>query len=273
MNGILADLLTAIQEPFMQRALLAALAVAAMAGPLGSAVLWRRMAWFGDATAHAALLGVALAFLTDQPAPLGILLAALLAALFLHAFSAREHGNDALLGVISHGGLGLGLLALALAGGGRGRIEGFLFGDILAIGWSDAALALALAAAVLLTLALRWRGLLLATLSEDLAVAYGVRPGRERAILLLMLALVVAVAIKITGALLVSALLIIPAASARAWARTPEGMAALAALFGMGAALLGLAGAWLLDAPAGPAIVTAALVLFFLAQLARRAGG
>ena len=259
----LADALhAAFAEPFMQRALLAALAVAATAGPMGSVVLWRRMAWFGDATAHAALLGVALAFLADLPAPLGILAAALLAALFLHVFSSRETGNDALLGVISHGGLGLGLLALMLSGGGRGRIEGFLFGDILAIGWDDAALAVGLAALVLATLAWRWRGLVLSSLSADLAVASGLKPRRENAILLMMLALVVAVAIKITGALLVSALIVIPAAAARPLARTPEAMASLAALIGMLAALFGLSGAWVFDAPAGPAIVTAALVLF-----------
>ena len=260
-------------DDFLARALLAGIGVALAAGPLGCFVVWRRMAYFGDATAHAALLGVALALATALPVVAGVALAALAMALAVSLASGRSHAADTILGVASHAALAAGLVALSFMPGVRVDLLGYLFGDILAVTRGDLAVIFAGAAAIVALLAWRWQGLLLATLNEDLAAAAGVDPRRERLILTLALALLVAVALKVVGVLLVTAMLIVPAAAARSFARTPEAMAAGAVAVGIAAAVAGLAGAWQFDTPAGPSIVVAAvLALVLLNAVARRPG-
>ena len=243
------------------RATLAALGVALAAAPLGCHVVWRRMAFFSDATAHAAILGVALALALGAAPALGALGAALAVALLAAGLTARGRAADTALGVLAHGGLALGLVAAALLGL-RVDVEALLLGDVLAVSRADVALIWGGAALIWALLLWRWGRLLTATLGEDLAAAAGVDPARERLILTLALALLVGIALQVVGALLIGALLLIPAAAARPFARTPEGMAALAALLGAGAALMGMRAAWVLDLPAGPAIASAAALIF-----------
>lgn len=258
-------------ESFLVRAALAGVGVAVAAAPLGCFVVWRRMAFFGDATAHAAILGVALALASGLPVAPGVLLTALAMALFI-SHRAESHSVDTALGVAAHTALAAGLVAVAFIDGVRIDLEAFLFGDILAVSRAD--LLVIWGGAVLVTglLAWRWSALLAATLNEDFAAAAGIDPKREQLIMTLALAVVVAVAIKVVGALLISAMLIIPAAAARPMAATPERMAVLAAGIGAASALAGLTAAWVFDTPAGPSIVCAAAVLFVLSSLvARRA--
>ena len=245
------------------RATLAALGVALAAAPLGCHVVWRRMAFFSDATAHAAILGVALALAIGAAPALGALLAALAVALLAAGLTARGRAADTALGVLAHGGLALGLVAAALLGL-RVDVEALLLGDVLAVSRGDVALIWGGAALIWALLLWRWGRLLTATLGDDLAAAAGIDPARERLILTLALALLVAIALQVVGALLIGALLLIPAAAARPFARTPEGMAALAALLGAGAALGGMRAAWALDLPAGPAIAATAALVFAL---------
>lgn len=255
-------------DDFLVRAVLAGLGVALAAAPLGCFVVWRRMAYFGDATAHASLLGVSLALATDLPLVLGVGAAALAMALTVSLASGRTYAMDTMLGVASHGALALGLVAVSFLSGIRLDLIGYLFGDILSVTRSDLAVIWVGASIVAGLVIWRWRSLLISTLNEDLAASTGVDPGRERLVLTIALALLVAVALKIVGALLITALLIVPAAAARAFARTPETMAMLAALFGSLAVLCGLGLSWEADTPAGPSIVTAAVVLLVIANLA-----
>jgi zinc transport system permease protein len=256
-------------DDFLVRALLAGVGVALAAGPLGCFVVWRRMAYFGDATAHAALLGVTLALATELPIVAGVAVAALAMALTVATAAGRSYSVDTLLGVASHGALAVGLVALSFLQGVRVDLLGYLFGDILAVGRGDLAVIYTGAAAVIALIAWRWRPLLVATLNEDLAASAGIDARRERLILTLALALLVAVALKVVGALLVTAMLIVPAAAARAFARTPESMAVAAAAIGAVAAMAGLFGSARLDTPAGPSIVVAAVVLLLAANAAR----
>ena len=262
----------ALLDDFMARAMLAGIGVAIAAGPLGCFVVWRRMAYFGDATAHAALLGVALALATEVPVTLGVVLAALAMALTVSASVGRTYAADTMLGVASHGALAIGLVAISFLQGVRVDLMGYLFGDILAVTRGDLLVIYAGAALVAALMAWRWQPLLISTLSPDLAAAAGIAPARERLVLTLALGLLVAVALKVVGALLITALLIVPAATGRALARTPEAMAVMAIGFGALAAIAGLAGSLHLDTPAGPSIVAAAVALFLLANLARAAG-
>jgi zinc transport system permease protein len=257
-------------DDFLIRAALAGLGTALAAGLMGCFVLWRRMAYFGDATAHAAILGVALALAFDISLTFGILAIAGLMAAAIHGLTGRSFGMDAVLGVLAHGALALGLVAVALIPGARINLDAYLFGDILTVSKADVGLIWAGALAVAGIILWHWRALLTATLSPDLAHAAGIDPRRMQLILTLMLALVVAVAIQVVGALLITAMLIIPAAAARGLSRTPEAMALASVAIGGFSVLGGLQLSLSIDTPVGPAIVVVAVSCFVLSLAARR---
>lgn len=258
-------------DDFLVRAALAGVGLSLATGPLGSFVVWRRMAYFGDATSHAAVLGVALALATGLPIGVGTLGVALAMALTVSTLAAKGWAMDTSLGVLAHAALAFGLVAISFVPGVRSDLQSWLFGDILAVTRSDLGFIWGGAVLVLGLLAWRWQALLTATVNEDLAHASGLNPDRERLVLTLALAVVVAVALKVVGALLIAAMLIIPAAAARALSRTPEAMAGLAMAIGALASLGGLALSMAQDTPAGPSIVTAAALIFAAAAVLGRA--
>jgi zinc transport system permease protein len=256
------DATTTMLDDFIVRAALAGIGVAIAAAPLGCFVVWRRMAYFGDATAHAAILGVALSLATSIPVFFGALIVALGMGLAMDRLSSRDFGPDTSLGVLAHAALAAGLVAVSLIEGVRVDLMAFLFGDILAVSVWDVGLIWGGAVCVAALIAWRWQALLCATLSPDLATASGLNPRREQLILTLALAVTVAVAIKVVGALLISALLIIPTAAARPLSKTPEMMAIIAILLGITSALGGLAASFQFDTPTGPTIVCVAATIF-----------
>jgi zinc transport system permease protein len=253
-------------DDFLVRGALAALGTAFTGGLLGCFVVWRRMAYFGDATAHAAILGVALALGLSVTVFAGVLGVAVLMAGLVWTLARRGVAMDTALGVLAHGSLAVGLVAVALTPGARMNLDAYLFGDVLTVSRGDLAVIWGGGAVIAGVLIWRWRRLVTATVSPELAHAAGIDPEREGLVLTLLLALAVAVAIKVVGALLITALLIIPAAAARTFARTPEAMAVAAMALGGVAALGGLALAFRLDTPVGPSIVVVAIGLFALAQ-------
>jgi zinc transport system permease protein len=257
-------------DDFLTRAALAGIGLSLATGPLGSFVVWRRMAYFGDATAHAAILGVALALATDLPIGLGTLVVALAMAATVSTLAAKGWAMDTTLGVLAHSALAVGLVAVSFIPSVRTDLSAYLFGDILAVSRMDLIWIWGGAALVLGLLAWRWSALLTATLNPDLAHASGINPDRERLVLTLALALVVAVAIKVVGALLIAAMLIIPAAAARGLTRTPEVMAGAASLIGAVATIAGLWASLAWDTPAGPSIIVAATCAFAVSAGAAR---
>ncbi len=260
-------------DDFLVRAALAGVGLALATGPLGAFVVWRRMAYFGDATAHAAILGVALALATSLPITLGTLAVALAMALTVAGLAARGWAMDTVLGVLAHSALAFGLVAISFFPAVRNDLSSYLFGDILAVSRLDLALIWGGAALVLGLIAWRWQALLTATLNEDLAHASGLNPARERLVLVLALALTVAVALKIVGALLIAAMLIIPAAAARGLARSPEAMALVAVVLGAASSLAGLQLSLWQDTPAGPSIIVAAAAFFAASAVLGRLRG
>lgn len=260
-------------DDFLVRAALAGIGVALAAGPLGCFVVWRRMAYIGDATAHAAILGVALALALSISISAGIMVVCLLMATAVSGMSGRGLSGDALLGVMAHGTLAFGLVGVSFLQGNRIDLNSYLFGDILAVSPADLGVIWGGVLIILGLLWWRWSALLTSTMSEDLAFAAGINPRREQFVLTVALALVVAVAIKVVGALLIAALLIIPAATARALARSPETMAVLAALIGAASALGGLGAAFAFDTPTGPTIVSLAAVFFTMSAMTRLVWG
>ena len=257
-------------DDFFVRALLAGIGLALVSGPTGCFVVWRRLAYFGETVAHSALLGVALAIVLDLNLTVGILASATAVVLVMSALERRDTlPADTLLGLLAHGGLALGLVILAFFPSVRLDLHALLFGDILAVSRLDLAVIWAGGAAALAVLWAIWRPLLAATVDGDLAAVAGLRPERARLAFGFLMAAVIAVAIKIVGVLLIVALLVIPAATVRRFASSPEGMAAAAAAAGVAATAAGLFASAHFDTPSGPSIVVAALALFVATRLRR----
>ena len=250
-------------DDFFVRALLAGIGVALVTGPLGCIIVWRRMAYFGDTLAHAALLGVALGFLLDVEPVLAVFAVSVLVALLLVAMQRMATVSaDALLGLLAHGALAFGLVTLGFMTWLRVDLMGLLFGDILAVGKVDLAVIWLGGAVILAVLALIWQPLFAATVSPELAEAEGLKPDRANLVFIVLLALVIAIAMKIVGVMLITAMLIIPAAAARLIAGGPERMAVLASLIGVVAVIAGLELSLGADTPSGPSIVVAAVLAF-----------
>lgn len=260
-------------DEFLLRAVAGGIGVALAAGPLGCVLVWRRMAYFGAALSHSALLGVAFGFLLGINLTVGILLFCLLLALLLSALERqRLLASDTLLGILAHGALAAGLVTVAFMEHLRIDLLGYLFGDVLAVGRGDLVLIYAMATVTLAVLAFIWRPLLSCTVNEELAAVEGIPVRRVNLVFVMMVAAVIAVGMKVVGMLLVVSLLVVPAAAARALARTPEQMALGAAGIGALSVLGGIGASVQWDVPAGPAVVTCAVLAFaVLTALPRRA--
>ncbi|KJS09366.1 MAG: membrane protein [Gammaproteobacteria bacterium BRH_c0] len=256
---------------FLLLALLAGLGVALVSGPLGAFVVWRRMAYFGDTLAHSALLGVAAGLWFSIAPGIAVIVICLLMAIGLLALQRQQAlATDTLLGILSHSSLALGLIAMYLIPGARVDLESLLFGDLLAVTALETLSIWLVAGFVLGLIYWLWTPLLSITVHEDLAQVEGVNVGLVKTCLMLTLALVIAIAMKVVGVLLITALMVIPAATARRFAISPAQMAVLGSVAGMIAVCLGIAASWWWDTPMGPSIVLSAGLLF-LVSLARRA--
>ena len=261
----------ALLDDFVVRALLAGVGLALVTGPTGCIIVWRRLAYFGETVAHSALLGVALAMVLDLHLAIGIFCIASIVVLLMFLLERRETlPSDTLLGLLAHGGLASGLVILSFFPTMRLDLQALLFGDILGVSRTDIALVWLGGAAALGVLAWIWRALVTATVSVDIAVVEGLKPERARLVFGFLVAAIIAVAVKLVGVLLVVALLIIPAATARRFATSPVGMAVVAAVAGVVAVVGGLYASAELDTPSGPSIVVAALIIFILTRLRRR---
>ncbi len=247
--------------------LLAGWLLSLMSGPLGSFIVWRRMAYFGDTLAHSALLGITLGFVFDVQLNVAIVLCAVFVALILASLQ-RQHfiPSDTLLGLMAHTTLAAGLVTLSLVDNVRIDINAYLFGDLLAVDRQDLITMAIGSALVLLALSRMWKGLLAASVSEELAQVEGYHVARLRLLFMVLLAVVIAGAMKLVGVLLITALLIIPAAAARPFSYGPKQKALLATLISMLAVAMGLGLSYYFDTPAGPSIVLTSALFFLLSQ-------
>jgi zinc transport system permease protein len=257
-------------DDFLWRAILGAALLGAACGPIGCFVLWRRMAYLGESIAHMGLLGAGLGLLIGVNVVAGVAALGIVAALLMARAENGAIPAGTFIGIVGHVGLALGFILLAGMETVRADLMGYLFGDVLALSSDDLLLAALVCAAILGVTALLWRRLLAFTVSPEIARAEKRHGKFAEVAFLVVIALLVAVGLKIVGALLIIALILIPPAAARPLARTPEAMAILAALIGALSAPLGIAGALISDAPAGPCIVLAAAALFALTGIAAR---
>jgi len=256
---------------FLFYALAAGSIMALLAGPLGSLMLWNRFSYFGDAMGHTAILGVALGVLLGLPVNFTVFATVLVSSLlFLYLLQRKSAPSDTLLGIIAQAGLSLGIICLACIGTGTSRIMAYLFGDILATTENDLIYIGFCTVIIGGVLAVIWKKLLLLAFDETSAKAENGKMFWTKAAFMLILALFVSLAIKTTGILLVTALLIIPAAAVRSFSRTPEQMAVFASILGFISVCAGFAASYFLDLPTGPAIVLSASLCGFFAYFFKK---
>jgi zinc transport system permease protein len=247
---------------------LAGILLALIGGPLGSFVIWQRMAYFGESIAHSALLGIAIAiFLNINMTTTMLVVCCAMAALLSQVQKKYQLSLNTLLAIMAHTSLATGLVIISLIPGFRLDINSFLFGDLLAIGKQEFYLIAFVSLVSFIFIASQWQKLISLTTNEELAFVEGVNTKRLQLLLLLCMAVVVAIGIKAVGVLLIVSLLVIPAATSRKWVRSPEVMAILASAFGITAILAGLAMSYYVDTPAGPSIVAIAGFMYFFSQL------
>jgi zinc transport system permease protein len=249
-------------DDFLFRAALGAGILAAAAGPIGCFVLWRRMAYVGESVSHIGLLGAGIGILLGINVLIGTAVLATAAALVMARAGSRLIPADTHVGIVGHISLALGFILLSGLDTVRADLLGYLFGDVLALSPTDLIGIGAAGAGALAATAILWRPLLRLAVGGDIAAAEGRGAGGAQTVFLILVALLVAFGLKVVGALMIVALLIVPPATARFFAASPERMAALAALFGAASVPIGLAGAYLFDVPAGPAIVLAAGAIY-----------
>jgi zinc transport system permease protein len=260
-------------DSFVLYALAAGIALALVVGPLGSVVVWRRMAYFGDTLAHAALLGVALAVAADQLPMAGVtIIGVLIAVVLFWLEKQRELSTDTLLGILSHSALALGLIVLSViqSQGFNINLMSYLFGDLLAVDQSDLVLMYGSVVIILLVFSRILSPLISMSVNEELARVDGVAVEKIRFVFMILLALVIAIALKVVGILLITALLIIPAATARLFSKSPKQMVLMSVLMAIVAVVLGLYSSLNWDFPTGPAIVVSSSLLFFLSRIFSR---
>ncbi len=244
--------------------------LALAAGPLGSFVVWRRMSYFGDTLAHASLLGVAFGLLLNVNPFYAVIAVTLLLSVGLVWLEHRPHlAIDTLLGIMAHSALSLGLVVVSLMANVRVDLMAYLFGDLLSVTPTDLITIAVGVALVLAILGWQWRALLSITISPEMAQVDGVNIQRTKLLLMLVTALTIGVAMKFVGALIITSLLIIPAATARRFSRSPEQMALIAVAIGALAVTGGLAFSASYDTPAGPSVVLCAAAMFVLSMVKR----
>ena len=252
-------------DDFFIRALVAGIGVAIVTGPLGCFVVWRRLSYFGDTLAHSALLGVTMAYSFQFNIAISVFLISSLIALILIKLQKRTNlPGDALLGLLAHSSLAVGLVVIGFLTFIRFDIMGLLFGDILAVNVTDLLIIWFGGGLILLVLKIIWKPLFASTVNYELAEAEGLNPDRAKAIFTILMAALIAISIKMVGLLLITGMLIIPAAMARNLSDSPFKMVLFSIIGGLLSVLIGLFSSLEFNTPSGPSIIAAALFLFVL---------
>ena len=261
-------------DDFFTRALIAGIGIAIVTGPLGCLVIWRRLSYFGDTLAHSALLGVTLAYAFSINISLSVfIISGIVALLLLSLQKKTKLAGDSLLGLLAHSALAIGLVLIGFLSSIRFDLMGLLFGDILAVTVEDIFIIWFGGLIILGILFYFWKSIFAATVNYDLAAAEGMKPDLSNFIFTLLLAGVIAISIKMIGALLITGLLLIPAATARSLSNNPFQMVIISILVGIISVILGLFSSLELNTASGPSIIVAALVLFILSLISFKRSG
>jgi zinc transport system permease protein len=259
-----------LELEFMQRALVAALLVGLAAPAVGVFLVQRRLALMGDGVGHVALTGVALGFLLGTAPVLTAVVVATLGAVTIELV--RQHGRtsgDVALALMFYGGIAGGVLLISLApGGSNANLLAYLFGSLTSVSPGDLVVIAALSGALLLVLLLVGREMFAACHDEEFARVAGLPVRALNLLLAVMAAVTVTVAMRVVGLLLVSALMVVPVATAQQLVRGFRATVVLALGLGVAAAVGGVTGSYYADTPPGSMIVVVALGGFAVAVVA-----
>ena len=272
----MSDVLVApFQFEFMQRAFVAALIVGTLCSTIGTYVVLRKLAFIGDGIAHASFAGIVIAYLRGLDYYVGAAIVAVATALGIGFVNRRAKVSlDTAIGVLFTGAFALGVFLMSRLPNYNVDLQGFLFGNILAVSRADLVLILVLSALVSIVLLLLYRPLLYTSFDPVVAEASGIRVAFIDYALLVMLALTIIVSLEAVGIVLVAALLVTPAASAYQLTRRFTRMLALSVAIGASCAVAGLYLSYYLHSASGATIVLLATLVFFMAMessaLARR---
>jgi ABC-type Mn2+/Zn2+ transport system permease subunit len=259
---MISDYLT---YPFIQRALLASVMAGILCPFVGNFVVLRRMSFFSDAISHSAFAGIAVGAMLGADLSMSSVIVAILIALLIAFLSEKTTlSHDTVIGVAFSGAIATGMLVMGMLKGYRADLFAYLFGDILAITNNDLLLILAVTILTITSLLLFLKPFLQITFNRDLAKVEGINVRFFEYLLFLIIAVVITVSLKIVGIILVTSLLIVPAASAKNLASSMKRLFMLSSFFGVLAGIVGLIGSVYLDTPSGPTIVLVSIGIFFL---------
>ncbi|AEA81841.1 zinc ABC transporter, inner membrane permease protein ZnuB [Candidatus Pelagibacter sp. IMCC9063] len=252
-------------DDFFIRALIAGVGIALVTGPLGCFVIWRRLSFFGDTLSHAALLGVTFSISFDINISLSVFIVSSIVAIILIRLQKNTNlAGDALLGLLAHSSLAIGLVVLGFLSFIRFDIMGLLFGDILSVTLSDLLIIWIGGAVIILILSLIWKPLFASTVNYEIAEAEGLSPEKYNILFTILMAAIIAISIKMVGLLLITGMMIIPAAAARNLSNSPKQMVIISIIFGLLSVLIGLYASLEINTPSGPSIITTSLLFFIL---------
>jgi zinc transport system permease protein len=262
--------LTFISYPFIQRAIVVGCIIGITAAVLGVFVTLRNMSFYADAISHSALAGIALGLLLNISPFLSAVVFCIILGIGTVFIKHRSQASiDTVIGILFAGGLSLGVVLLSLLQGYRNDLFSFLFGDILAITWDDIALAAGLGAVILTFLLFTSKRLLLSTFSTDFSYVRGIDVRRLEYAFFIITSLTIALSIKMIGIILITGLLIIPAAIAKNIAQSFKQTVIYSMIASIVSTLIGITISYYLNIPSGPAIILVGIMLFIFSALFR----
>ena len=258
--------------PFLQRALMASVMVGILCPFVGNFVVLRRMSFFSDAISHSAFAGIAVGAVLGIDLSISSIAVAIVIALFIAYLSEKtDLSHDTVIGIAFSGAIASGMLIMGMLKGYRADLFAFLFGDILAITGNDLLMILAVSILAIMVLVIFFKPFLQITFNSDLARVEGINVRLFEYLLFLIIAVVITVSLKIIGMILVTSLLIVPAAAAKNLASSMKRLFVLSSLFGVVSGVTGLIASVYLDTSSGPTIVLVSIGIFFLTMIVRRA--
>jgi len=252
-------------DDFLVRSIIAGLLMVSIAAPIGCLMVWQRLAFLSDTLGHAAVMGVGLGLLLQLPAMFGVLAVVLLIVVSLNqVVNINNALSETTLAIISHTGLAAGLILLGVLPSNTVSLEAILFGDLLAVTLADLGMILATTLVLIFLLKQHWHSFVAVSVSREIAQAEGIKVRKVQLLMYLMIALLVAVMMKVMGVLLIAAMLVIPTSAARMLSGSPERMVFFSALYGIAALGGGIFSSFQFDWQTGPSIVLSATCLLLV---------
>ena len=251
-------------ESYISNALFAGICVAIIGGGLGCFVVWKKMAYFGDSLSHSSLLGIALGIALGINTTIGtFLVCSVFAGLLVYLQNKKIFSNDTLLGILAHSSLSIGIVSISLLNK-KVNLDSYLFGDILTVTSEELLWFFIATLLVVIALSIIWNKLVLMTIDENIAKSESINTNVIQTIFLTLLIIFVATCVKIVGILLITSMLIIPAASAKQISNSPLQMGINSSIIGILSIILGLYSSVLFDTPTGPTIIVMLVIIFII---------